>query len=64
MDGTRESHLSHDAPETPTEAELLAATDESDRDVAAGLTFPLEDVLAELDRIAGGIDDRRGILRV
>jgi len=43
----------------PSEAELRAAMEQSDRDVAAGLTVPLADVLTELDGVANRIEARR-----
>jgi len=45
-------------PPTPSEAELLAAMEKSARDVAAGRTVPLADVLAELDEVADRIEAR------
>jgi hypothetical protein len=43
----------------PTEAELLAAMEQSDRDVEAGLTVSLEDVLVDLDESIARMDARR-----
>ena len=49
----------HDEPGMPSEAELRAVMEQSDRDVDAGLTVPLVDVLAELDGVADRIEPRR-----
>jgi hypothetical protein len=43
----------------PSEAELLAVMEQSDREVAAGLTVPLADVLAELDEAVVRLETRR-----
>jgi hypothetical protein len=45
-------------PPTPSEQELLAAMRQSDEDVAAGLTVPLADVLAELDALIDRMSGR------
>lgn len=39
-----------DDPTNLTVEEMLAALEESEAEIAAGLTFPLEEVLAELQR--------------
>jgi hypothetical protein len=59
MDRPHDHQANHDAPSMPSEAQLRAAMDESDRDVAAERTVPLEDVLAELDDVANRIEARR-----
>jgi len=46
------------APPMPSEADLRAAMAESAQDVAAGLTVPLANVLAELDEVADRIEAR------
>ena len=46
-------------PSMPGKARLLAAMERSEREVAAGLTISLADVLAELDAVANGIEARR-----
>jgi hypothetical protein len=46
-------------PSTPTETELRAAVDQSDQDVAAGLTVPLAEVLSALDDVADRLETRR-----
>jgi hypothetical protein len=51
-------------PPMPSEAELGAAMEESARDVAAGRTVPLAEVLAELDEAADRIEARRRARRV
>jgi hypothetical protein len=48
----------------PTEAELLAAMEQSDRDVDAGLTVSLDEVLADLDDSIARMDERRRARRV
>jgi hypothetical protein len=48
----------YDAAPMPSEAELRAAMEESAKDVAAGRTVPLADVLAELDDAADRIEAR------
>lgn len=50
-----------DAPPMPTEAELRAMMDESDADVAAGRTVPLDLVLAEIRAAAERIRQRRAV---
>jgi hypothetical protein len=52
MDTPHDRHPAYDWPPMPTEAELRAAMEESERDVAAGRTVPLADALAELDELA------------
>jgi hypothetical protein len=59
MDKPRDRPANYDPPGMPKEAELLAAMEESARDVAAGRTVPLADVLAELDELADRIEARR-----
>jgi hypothetical protein len=46
-------------PAMPSEAELFAVMEQSDREVAAGLTVPLVDVLAELDEAVVRLETRR-----
>jgi len=58
MDPLHEPATDHAAPAMPGEAQLLAMMEQSDRDVAAGLTVPLADVLAELDAIAAEVEAR------
>lgn len=58
MDHPHDVQPDHDAAPMPTEAELRAAMEESARDVAAGRTVPLADVLAELDQAADRIEAR------
>jgi hypothetical protein len=48
-----------DAPLLPTGSELLDVMEESERDVEAGLTVSLEEVLAELDDSLGRMEARR-----
>jgi len=48
-----------DAPATPTKAHLRAAMEPSERDVAAGRTVPMADVLAERDVVLDRIEARR-----
>jgi hypothetical protein len=59
MDRPHDHRADHDAPGTPSEDQLSAAMEESDRDVAAGRTVPLADVLAELDEVANRMEARR-----
>lgn len=56
MDNPRDHRTDHDLPAMPDEAQLLAVMEQSDRDLAAGQTVPLADVLAELDDIAKEIE--------
>ncbi len=48
-----------DHPVMPSEAELIAIMEQSDRDVASGQTVPLSDILAELDQAVKEIEARR-----
>jgi hypothetical protein len=59
MDRPHDHQADHDAPDMPSEDQLRAAMEESDRDVAAGRTVPLADVLAELDEVANRMEARR-----
>src|SRR5271165_2786317 len=59
MDSPHDRQTGHAMPAMPSEAELRAAMEQSDRDVAAGLTVPLADVLTELDGVANRIEARR-----
>jgi hypothetical protein len=59
MDSPRDRQTAQATPAMPSEAELRAVMEQSDRDVAAGLTAPLTYVLAELDRAADRIEARR-----
>jgi hypothetical protein len=59
MDNPPTHQPADDAPATPDEAQLRAVMDQSDADLAAGLTVPLADVLAELDGVAQQIEVRR-----
>jgi hypothetical protein len=63
MDRAPKHQSQPEAPATPTEAELRAVTAQSDRDVAAGHTVPIADVLAELDTIADRAEARRHLRR-
>ena len=56
MDNPRDRRADDDVPAMPNEAELLAVMEQSDRDLAAGLTVPLADVLAELDDVAKDLE--------
>jgi hypothetical protein len=47
------------APPAMDEATLMGTMERSDREVAAGLTVPLADVLAELDAAAERAEARR-----
>ena len=59
MDSPNDHKADRDAPATPSEAHLRAAMEQSERDVAAGHTAPLADVLAELDAVVDRIESRR-----
>lgn len=59
MDNPHDHRTDDDAPATPSEAHLLAVMEQSDRDLAAALTVPLADVLAELEGVAKEIEARR-----
>ncbi len=59
MDTCHDRKVRDDLPPMPTEAELLAAMEQSDRDVEAGLTVSLEDVLVDLDESIARMDARR-----
>lgn len=59
MDKPYDHRTDDDAPAMPGEAQLLAVMEQSDADLAAGLTVPLADVLAELDAVAKEIEARR-----
>jgi hypothetical protein len=58
-DHPRNPQPTTDTPPPPTEAELRAAMDQSDEDVAAGLTVPLAEILSELDDVADQMETRR-----
>jgi hypothetical protein len=58
MDNPRDRQIDVAAPALPGEAQLLAAMEQSDRDVASGRTVALADVLAELDEAANRIEAR------
>jgi predicted nucleotidyltransferase len=58
MDNPRDRQIDVVAPALPGETALLAVMEQSDRDVAAGRTVPLADVLAELDGVAARIEAR------
>ncbi len=59
MDSPQDTPPLLDAPAMPGQAELCAVMDQSDHEVAEGLTVPLADVLAELDDAADLIEARR-----
>ena len=59
MDSPHDRHADHDAPRTPSEAELRALMEQSAQDVEAGHTVPLADVLTELEGVANRIEARR-----
>ena len=59
MDNAQDLQPANDYPPVPSEAELRAIMEQSDQDVALGLTVPLADVLAELDSTADRIEARR-----
>ncbi len=59
MDTRHDRKAGEDPPPTATEAELRAAIDQSDRDVEAGLTVSLEEVLADLDDSLARMEARR-----
>jgi hypothetical protein len=61
---TRHDHKAGEDPPQPTEAELRAAMEQSDRDVEAGLTVSLKEVLADLDESVARIEARRRARRV
>lgn len=58
MDSPHDRQLVDDTPAMPSEAELRAVMEQSDRDVASGRIVPLSDVLAELDSVAERIEAR------
>jgi hypothetical protein len=59
MDCPHDHRTDYDAPAVPSEAELRAAMEESDRDAEAGRSVPVADFLAELDDVASRIEARR-----
>ena len=59
MDNPHDGLGGPETPPMPSEDELLAMMEQSEQDVAAGRTVPVEDVLAELDEIAVRIETRR-----
>ena len=59
MDNPQNRHPDQGGPLMPSEAELRAVMEQSDRDVAAGRTASLADVLAELADIADQTEARR-----
>ena len=61
MDKPHGQTANHATPATPGEAQLRAAMEQSDLDVAAGSIASLEDVLAELDGVANEIEARRRV---
>jgi hypothetical protein len=56
---TRHDGKAGEDPPPLTEAELRAAMEQSDQEVEAGLTVPLEEVLADLDESIARIEARR-----
>jgi hypothetical protein len=56
---THRDHNAGEDPPTPTEAELRAAMEQSDADVAAGLTVSLDEVLADIDASIARMEARR-----
>ena len=63
VDNPRDHRTDDDVPAMPSEAQLLAAMEQSDRDLAEGHTVPLADVLAELDEVAREIEVCRRVRR-
>ncbi len=63
MDQAPRNRPDDDGPPTPSEAALREAMDESDRDLAAGRTVPLQDVLRDLESLAGRMEARRNSKR-
>ena len=61
MDAPHDRETGDASPSMTDEARLLALMAASERDTAAGLTVPLADVLADLDRIATEIEARHRI---
>lgn len=59
MENPRDHRTDAGAPPTPGEAQLRAVMDQSDADLAADLTVPLADVLAELDSVTQATEGRR-----
>jgi hypothetical protein len=59
MDHARDHRTGDDAPAAPSESQPLAIMEQSDRDLAAGQTVPLAEVLAELNDVAKEIENRR-----
>jgi len=59
MDNPHDHPHDYDALPMPSETELRAVMEQSDREMSAGLTIPLADVLAELDGVANQIEARR-----
>jgi hypothetical protein len=59
MDNVRDRKSDIAEPAMSSEAELLAVMEQSDREVAAGLTVPLTDILAELDEALLRLETRR-----
>jgi hypothetical protein len=59
MDRQHDRQSESDALDMPGEAGLRTVLDESDRDIAAGRTVALADVLAELDLVASETEARR-----
>ena len=64
MDSPPDRQPADATPAMPSDAELGNVMRQSERDVAAGLTVPLTDVLAELDSAADRIEARRRARRV
>jgi len=59
MDNPPDRQKGDDAPAMPEEAQLRTVMEQSDADLAVGLTVPLADVLAELNDVAQTIEVRR-----
>jgi hypothetical protein len=59
MDKPHDHRTDGDVPALLGEARLLAVMEQSDADLAAGLTVPLADALAELDAVAQEIEVHR-----
>ena len=59
MDNPRDSRNDRPNPLDLNEADLSALMDQSERDVAHGMTVPLAEVLAELDAVVEKSEVRR-----
>jgi hypothetical protein len=63
MDNPRDHQIDAAPPNMPGELRLLAVMEQSERELASGMTVPLASVLAELDGTASQVEARFRVRR-